>query len=134
VQSRAANRKALCANAASRKCKVFIAHARIAVALNQEGLVDLKEFQRSLAAAAPPAGTGKVLQALWHDAKGDWSGAHEIVQSVKGKEGARVHAYLHRKEADLDNANYWHERAGTTMPEVSLEQEWQMLVAELLDK
>ena len=96
--------------------------------------MSLKEFQRSLAAEAPPAGTGKVLQALWHDARGDWSRAHEIVQSEKGKASARVHAYLHRKEGDLDNANYWHDRAGTTLPKVSLEKEWETLVAELVDK
>ena len=96
--------------------------------------MNLKEFQRLLAAEAPPADTGKVLQALWHDAKGDWSHAHELVQSVKGKAGARVHAYLHRKEGDLDNANYWHERASTTMPKVSLEKEWEMLVTGLLSE
>ena len=94
--------------------------------------MELKEFQRSLSAPTPPTGADKLLQALWHDAKGDWSRAHQIVQSVQGKTSARVHAYLHRKEGDLDNANYWHQRAGTTMPTVSLEKEWEMLVKELL--
>ena len=67
-------------------------------------------------------------------AKGDWNGAHEIVQSVKGKDSARVHAYLHRKEGDLENSNYWHARAGATMPDVPLEIEWEMLAVELLNK
>jgi hypothetical protein len=106
--------------------------ARAPIASHRGKIVDLKEFQRLLALAAPPAGAGKLLQALWYDAKGDWGRAHEIVQSVKGKAGARVHAYLHRKEGDIDNANYWHERAGTSMPKVTLEKEWEMLVAELL--
>jgi hypothetical protein len=94
--------------------------------------MNIDEFRQSLAAKAPPSGAGKVLQALWHDAKGDWNRAHEIVQSVKGKVSARVHAYLHRKEGDLDNANYWHDRAGTKMPKVPLEKEWEKLVTELL--
>lgn len=94
--------------------------------------MEIDEFRRSIAAKAPPSGVSKVLQALWHDAKGDWQRAHEIVQSVKGEAGARVHAYLHRKEGDLDNANYWHDRAGTRMPTASLEKEWETLVTELL--
>ncbi len=94
--------------------------------------MDLREFRQSLAAPAPPAGLSKLVQALWHDARGDWKRAHEIVQSVKGRASARVHAYLHRKEGDLDNANYWHDRAGTRMPKVPLENEWEALVTELL--
>ncbi len=94
--------------------------------------MEFDEFRRSLAAQAPPPGVSKVLQALWHDAQGDWKRAHEIVQSVKGKTSARVHAYLHRKEGDLDNANYWHERADTKMPKIPLEKEWESLVNELL--
>ena len=94
--------------------------------------MELDELRKSLAGKAPPAGMSKPLQALWHDAKGDWHRAHEIVQSVKDTAGARVHAYLHRKEGDLDNARYWHHRAGTEMPAVTLEQEWEMLVTALL--
>jgi hypothetical protein len=94
--------------------------------------MELDELRKSLAGTAPPTGLNKLLQALWHDANGDWRRAHEIVQSVKGKPAARVHAYLHRKEGDLDNARYWHQRAGTAMPDVTLEQEWQGLVVALL--
>ena len=95
--------------------------------------MDLDGFRQSLAADSPPPGVSLPLQALWHDAKGGWQRAHEIVQAAKGKASARVHAYLHRKEGDLDNANYWHERAGSTMPDTTLEQEWEAQVATLLD-
>ncbi len=94
----------------------------------------LGALRRSLAANAPPPGLSPLLQALWHDAKGDWKRAHEIVQAVKGNASERVHAYLHRKEGDLDNANYWHRSAGTEMPDVTLEREWETLVETLLTK
>ena len=96
--------------------------------------MEIKDFRQSLAADNPPPGLSTPLQALWHDAKGGWQRAHEIVQSAKGKDSARVHAYLHRKEGDLDNSNYWHARAGSTMPDTTLEQEWEALVATLLGK
>ena len=94
--------------------------------------MDVDEFKLSLAAKTPPSGLGELVQALWHEAKGDWGRAHAIVQAHKGKASARVHAYLHRKEGNLDNANYWYERAGRAMPKNSLEQEWETLVATLL--
>ena len=90
-----------------------------------------EQFRRSLAAPSPPPGAGKVLQALWHEAKGDWQRAHEIVQSVQGEAAERVHAYLHRKEGDLGNASYWYERAGTRVPKIPLEKEWDALVRRL---
>ena len=96
--------------------------------------MDIIEFRQSLAADSPPPGMSALLQALWHDAKGGWQRAHEIVQAIKGKQSARVHAYLHRKEGDLDNAGYWHARAGSTLPDTTLEQEWEALAVTLLDK
>ena len=52
-----------------------------------------------------------LLLALWHDAKGDWDGAHRVAQDVDGENAAWVHAYLHRKEGDASNADYWYRRA-----------------------
>jgi hypothetical protein len=100
--------------------------------MNPGVLMDLREFRQSLAADAPPAGLDKLAQALWFDAKDDWRRAHEIAQSVQGKAGARVHAYLHRKEGDRDNANYWYDRAGAVMPKVPLKKEWELLATRLL--
>jgi hypothetical protein len=94
--------------------------------------MNLREFWQSLGSPAPPAGLGKLAQALWHDGKGDWDRAHQITQSVKGKTSARVHAYLHRKEGDLDNANYWYDLSGMKMPKIPVEKEWEALVTELL--
>src|SRR5437667_8185205 len=39
------------------------------------------EFQRSIASGtAPPAEASRALQALWHDARGDWAQAHACAQ------------------------------------------------------
>ena len=93
----------------------------------------LDEFRRTLGAASPPA-LPALLQSLWYDAKGDWDQAHRIAQDVSGPHGARVHAYLHRKEGDPSNARYWYRRAGHPAATEPLEQEWTRLVEELLKK
>jgi|SRR6478736_646970 len=92
----------------------------------------LNEFSATLNQQQPPAGSGIFLQALWHDAKGNWNKAHELVQDEENKEGAWIHAYLHRKEGDLSNAGYWYRRANKSMPTVSLQQEWENIVTAFL--
>jgi hypothetical protein len=62
------------------------------------------DFRQSLTAAKPPAELTLALASLWWDAKGDWTRAHESAQQDEGPEGSWVHAYLHRKEGDQDNA------------------------------
>lgn len=89
-------------------------------------------FRTSLGASAPPEKAGPLLTALWHDAKGDWQRAHEIVQEEEGAEAAWVHAYLHRKEGDLSNAGYWYRRAGRPVSKASLEDEWETIVSAFL--
>jgi hypothetical protein len=71
---------------------------------------------------------------MWHDAKGDWNKAHSIIQNIEDKKAAWVHAYLHRKEGDIGNADYWYRRAGKTRANGSLENEWEIIVKELLEK
>ncbi len=72
------------------------------------------------------------LLSLWYDGKGDWKSAHDQVDHLSEKNAARVHAYLHRKEGDLWNADYWYRRAGETRPDTSLDQEWEELVRRYL--
>ncbi len=92
------------------------------------------EFHHYITTNSFPSDGNVLLKALFHDAKGDWEGAHDIAQS---REGTllydRLHAYLHRKEGDEWNANYWYRRAKTTMPEVSLQEEWAQLVTLFLE-
>jgi len=93
--------------------------------------MDLPGFRQTLASPAPPEGLSLALQALWWDAKGDWDKAHECAQERDDKDGARVHAYLHRKEGDPLNAGYWYRRAGISPFTGSLPEEWEALVTSL---
>ena len=97
--------------------------------------MSFEELQQSIARdAAPPASLSLSVQALWHDARGDWDRAHGCAQDDPGRDGSWVHAYLHRKEGDLGNAGYWYTRAGRRTPtqSVSLAKEWEEIARELL--
>ena len=94
--------------------------------------MDYATFKDSLGQGAPPAGLGRLLQALWHDANGDWGEAHRLAQAQDDRGGAWVHAYLHRKEGDLSNAAYWYRRAGRPVSGLSLEEEWEEIAEALL--
>ena len=72
------------------------------------------------------------LLALWFDGRGDWERAHEVVQDDDSREGAWVHAYLHRKEGDATNAAYWYRRAGRAVATGELKSEWAAMVRDLL--
>ena len=82
--------------------------------------------------ASDRTGLSGALLALWWDGKGDWDQAHDVAQNVGGREGAWVHAYLHRKEGDLANAGYWYRQAGRQTATGDLRAEWEAIVAELL--
>jgi hypothetical protein len=79
--------------------------------------------------ALPP-----LLRALWHDARGEWAAAHQLAQDVDDADGAWVHAYLHRKEGDAGNAEYWYHRASQPVASDSLTAEWERIAAALLDR
>ena len=91
----------------------------------------LIEFKNSLNNPTPPPAP-PLLQALWHDALGEWNKAHNLAQDMNTPDGSWIHAYLHRKEGDQSNAQYWYNRANRKMPAYSLEQEWEEIVSELL--
>ncbi|MVM41866.1 hypothetical protein GO730_36305 [Spirosoma sp. HMF3257] len=93
----------------------------------------LHQFTDSLSERQPPNNLHPVLQGLWYDARDDWEAAHTIAQSREGTQAYdRLHAYLHRKEGDRFNANYWYRRAGASFFNGSLEEEWGMLVQQNL--
>ena len=94
--------------------------------------MDINEFVESVKLDSPPVGLSDPEAALWWDAKGDWKQAHGLVDELESKDGMAVHAYLHRKEGDLDNAGYWYRRARQPIADQSLSQEWEAIVSALL--
>lgn len=88
---------------------------------------DLAECSSIRASNLPP-----LLHALWHEAHGDWERAHSIAQTLETADAAWVHAYLHRKEGDTFNADYWYRRAGRAAFAGSLHAEWTALATHLL--
>lgn len=91
------------------------------------------EFRFSLKESEPIADLPPLLQALWWDAKGDWQRAHQIAQDVETRDGAWVHAYLHRKEGDASNAGYWYRQASKPHCAGETEAEWCDIVDHLLE-
>ncbi|HEK18867.1 MULTISPECIES: hypothetical protein [unclassified Mucilaginibacter] len=88
----------------------------------------IAQFKESLAQSMPPQDISAPLKSLWYDAKGNWRQAHAVVDQLPGPEAARVHAYLHRKEGDIWNADYWYNRAKQQRPDVSLDDEREELL------
>jgi hypothetical protein len=94
--------------------------------------MDFAAFQSSTHEDAPPAGISAPLEALWWDAKGNWLHAHALVDKLETQQGMAVHAYLHRKEGEQSNADYWYRLAGKTYHRHELVDEWRALVEGLL--
>jgi hypothetical protein len=92
----------------------------------------VEEFRASVAGPEPPQELSVPLAALWWDAKGDWARAHGLVDSLESVDGMAVHAYLHRKEGDASNAEYWYRKAGRAFHRPALGDEWEAIVAGLL--
>ena len=90
------------------------------------------EFIKSVENEKPPSQLSETLTSLWWDKKGDWDKAHAIAQEIPTVQGSAVHAYLHREEGVLWNADYWYARAGRRRPSLPLDQEGRNLVQEML--
>lgn len=92
----------------------------------------LSEFKASLEANVPDGELSLQLMSLWYDGKGDWPRAHAQVDHLGDQASASVHVYLHRKEGDIGNADYWYRTAGKVRPTISLDAEWEALVLHFL--
>jgi hypothetical protein len=93
----------------------------------------LEAFLKSVENSNPSPRLSETLRSLWWDKKGDWDKAHSIAQTIPTLQGSAVHAYLHRKEGVLWNADYWYARAGRNRPSIPLDEEWQQLSEEMLE-
>ncbi|MFB9842623.1 hypothetical protein [Mucilaginibacter ginsenosidivorans] len=92
----------------------------------------LTEFRESLTLEQPVGELSAQLKSLWYDGKGDWHRAHAQVDYLDDRDSAWVHAYLHRKEGDIANADYWYSKARQSRPNMSLDEEWGQLVERFL--
>ena len=92
----------------------------------------LAELDAAVASRTPPPPAAPpLIRALWLDATGDWARAHTVAQDVHTSDGSWLHAYLHRKEGDLDNASYWYRKAGRPVERGALDDEWRAIAAAL---
>lgn len=91
------------------------------------------KFLTSIDDERPSLQLSETLTSLWWDKKGDWDMAHSIVQKIPTVQGSAVHAYLHREEGVLWNADYWYSRSGRKRPSITLDEEWKSLVEEMLE-
>ena len=98
-----------------------------------EKSMTFEEYLGTFAHNKPLPELRETLASLWWDQKGDWDTAHAIAQEIATVAGCAVHAYLHRKEGVLWNADYWYSRAGRQRPNIPLEDEWRLLVEEMLE-
>lgn len=96
--------------------------------------MNIEEFEQSTQESEPRTDFSEQLKALWWDANDHWEKAHDIAQDLDSKDGAWIHAYLHRKEGDLSNARYWYHQAGKATYEGPLQEEWRQLASAFLQQ
>lgn len=64
--------------------------------------------------------------------KGDWHGAHDLIDHLSDPISSHIHAYLHRVEGDAWNARYWYNRAKQPEFNGELKEEWESLVGKYI--
>ena len=94
--------------------------------------MQFETFQQSIKNKVLPESITVYLLAMWYDGHGNWDKAHSMVDHLQDSTASWVHAYLHRKEGDKWNADYWYGKAGRKRPDMPLEQEWETIVKALL--
>jgi len=94
--------------------------------------VTVDELLAAATRGETPPGLAPLLRALVLEARGDWNGAHHIAQDDDSRDGAWVHAYLHRKEGDIGNAAYWYRQAAQPVASGAHDEEWRRIASELL--
>ena len=58
--------------------------------------------------------------------------AHHIIQDINTDTASWIHAYLHRVEGDLSNAQYWYNRASKDASTESFESELDNIIKSVL--
>ena len=93
-------------------CQAQVTDGNRRASLESIAMTDpINAFAASLDREEPPPFATPMLRAVWHGLRGEWQTAHELAQAQDDEDGAWVHAWLHRIEGDLGNAEYWYRRA-----------------------
>ena len=96
--------------------------------MNYENFIKLTKESK------PPGSLFGIQLALWHAMKNNWDMAHNIVQNINTDTASWIHAYLHRIEGDLSNANYWYNRTSKQSSNESLETELDNIIESVFIK
>ena len=91
-----------------------------------------EDFIKLTKESQPPDSLTGIHLALWYAKKNNWDLAHNIVQDINTDTASWIHAYLHRVEGDLGNANYWYNRAEKKSSTESLETELNNIIKSVL--
>ena len=90
--------------------------------------MDYKTFKQSIKNDSPPDNCSDTELAMWYALNNNWLDAHKIAQTIKNDLGSWIHAYLHRLEGDLGNANYWYQRANKQLTKDTLDCEAEKII------
>ena len=91
-----------------------------------------EDFIKLTKESHPPDSLTGIHLSLWYAYKDNWDMSHRIVQDINTQTASWIHAYLHRVEGDLGNANYWYNRAGKKSSNESLEIELNNIIKSVL--
>lgn len=91
-------------------------------------------FQISLDRDEAPPWATPMLRAIRHGLRGEWDAAHALAQAQDDAVGAWVHAWLHRIEGDLGNADYWYRRAQRSPCRDDVRTEGLAMARELIER
>ena len=90
--------------------------------------MNYNNFILSIKRNSPPSKLSEPELAMWQAMNNNWDNAHQTAQSINNEIGAWIHAYLHRIEGDLRNANYWYSRANRTLTQSALKDEAEEII------
>ena len=82
-----------------------------------------EDFIKLTKESEPSDKLAEIHLAIWYAVKDNWDMAHKIVQDINTKTASWIHAYLHRVEGDIGNAQYWYNRAKKESSSESFETE-----------
>ncbi|MEY9999101.1 hypothetical protein [Sinorhizobium fredii] len=84
--------------------------------------------------ASKPDNQGNNTNLVFTVVRENWITAHERAQEHDDTADMRLHAYLHRKEGDQSNPEYWYRRCGAAPSILTLHEEWEQLAQGLLEQ